>query len=171
MSVRTKDKTAIDVQRSAAAARSLVAELNTDDDNLRHDMVEGETDLFEAIAAAINEMDECDITIAGCKAKVSEITERISRTTRRAEKLRGLIEQAMVIAELPSVKLPTATLSVKSLPPKPLYVDESLIPAEYWEQPDPVLDRGKILSNFKTGKAIPGVSATNGTTSLQIRRA
>ena len=171
MSIRTKDRTALDVQRAADAARSLVDELNTNDGILRHDMIEGETGLFEAIEAAIAEIDECDIIVNGCQEKVSELSSRISRAARRSEKLRGLIEQAMVIAELPSAKLATATITVKTLPPKPHYADESLIPAEYWKQADPVIDRAKILAAFKDGTEIPGINATNGTTSLQIRRA
>lgn len=171
MTARHKDATAYDLTKATAAARSLVAALQTDDDALRHDMVEGETSLFEAVAAAIAEIDECDIIAAGCEAKIAECNSRKARVERRADKMRGLIEQALVIAEIPTMKLPTATITVKQVPPKPLYADESLIPAAYWKQPDPVLDRAAVNAAFKAGTDIPGVVATNGGTSLQIRRA
>lgn len=170
MSVRTKDRVALDVAKETQAAASLVAALASDDEALRHDMVEGETSLFEAIDAALAEIDECDVISAGCREKEAQFADRRKGRERRAEKLRGLIEQAMLIAELPSVKLTGATVTVKSLAPKPIYEDEAAIPAEFWKRPAPVLDRAAISQAIKDGRTIPGVSMTNGTTSLQIRR-
>ncbi len=170
MKARTKDAVSMDVVKNAQAAQSLVAALATDDDDLRHDMIEGETDLFEAIEAALAEIDECDVMAEGIAAKISQFQERKSRADARAVRLRGLIEQAMAIAELSSVKLCSATLTIKAVPPKPVYVDESLIPSAYWKQPEPVLDRKKVLEDLKANVEIPGASLSNGTTSLQIRR-
>lgn len=170
MSVRTKDKVAIDVVMATQAASSLVAALASDDETLRHDMVEGETSLFEAIEAALSEIDECDVIAAGCKEKEAQFSERRRGREARAERLRGLIEQAMLVADLPSIKLTGATITVKSTPPKPIYEDESAIPSEFWRQADPVLDRKKINDAIRDGKTIPGVTMTNGSTSLQIRR-
>lgn len=170
MGARTKDRVAMNVTHEMQAASSLIAALSTDDDTLRHDMVEGETGLFEAVEAAIAEIDECEIIGVGLDAKIGELEARKKRTEARVDRLRGLIEQAMLIAELPSMKLAVATLSVKAVPPKPIYEDEAAIPADYWRQPDPVLDRKKIAEAIKGGATIPGVSLTNGTTSLQIRR-
>lgn len=168
--VRLKDRIAYDVVRGTQAAASLIAELQSDDDALRHDMIEGETDLFEAVEAALAEIDECDVIAAGCKEKEAQFSERRRRSEARADRLRGMIEQAMSIAELPSVKLAGATLSLKSVPPKPIYEDEAAIPSEFWRQPDPVLDKKKIADAMKDGRTIPGVSMTNGSSALQIRR-
>ncbi len=168
---RLKDRIAYDVVRGTQAAAGLIAELQGDDDALRHDMIEGETDLFEAIEAALAEIDECDVVAAGCKEKEAQFAERRRRSDARADRLRGRIEQAMCIAELPSVKLAGATLSLKAVPPKPIYEDEAAIPSEFWRQPDPVLDKKKIADAMKDGRTIPGVSMTNGSSALQIRRA
>ena len=170
MSVRTKDKVSLDVVKATQAASSLVAALSSDDEALRHDMVEGETDLFEAIEAALSEIDECDVIAAGCKEKEAQFAERRRGREARAERLRGLIEQALLVADLPSVKLTGATITVKSTPPKPIYEDEAAIPSEFWRQSDPVLDKKKIAEAVKDGREIPGVTMTNGSTSLQIRR-
>jgi len=166
-----RDETADRLRRQAEAARGLVQELRADDDDdLRHDMAEGETDLFEAIDAALAELDECDVTAEGCAAKIAQMEARKKRTEARRERVRTLIEQAMLIAGLPSVRRPTATLSVRDVKPKPLVSDEALIPAEFWKQPDPVLDKKAIADADKAGRDIPGVTKTNGGTSLQIRR-
>lgn len=167
----TRDATADDLRRQADAARGLVASLRADghgdDEALLTDMVEGETGLLEAIAAAIAECDECDIMEAGIKNKQSELSARLKRATDRRERVRGLIEQAMLIADMRSIKLPTATLTVKDIAPKRIITDEAEIPAKFWKQPDPVIDR-KALSD--ADGEIAGTTFTNGTTSLQIRR-
>lgn len=168
---RTKDMVSANVVRETEAARDLIRALMLDDAELSHDMIEGETGLFEAVAAAIGEIDDCDVISAGCREKEAQFADRRARAERRVERLRGLIEQAMAVAELPTIKLPTATLTVKTLPPKPLIEDEALVPSEFWRQPDPVLDRAKINSAVKDGATIPGVTRTNGQVSLQIRRA
>lgn len=170
MNVRTKDTIAHDVARETQAAASLVAALATDDDVLRTDMVEGETGLFEAVEAALSEIDECELIAAGCKEKEAQFAKRRRGREARAQKLRGLIEQAMLVADLPSLKLTGATLTVKGIPPKPIYEDESAIPSEFWRQADPVLDNKAIAAAIKDGRIIPGVTMTNGSTSLQIRR-
>lgn len=168
----SRDITADQLRREAEAARGLLDSLRDDDDaQLRHDMVEGETGLLEAIDAALSEIDECDVTVDGCAAKLAQIEARKKRAENRRERVRALIEQAMLIASVPSIKLPTATLTVKEVKPRPLVTDEAAIPAEFWRQPDPVLDRKAISEAAKEGRDIPGVTLSNGGTSLQIRRA
>jgi hypothetical protein len=166
----TADPIAKGLNREAIAAASLMADLRTDDAELAHDMIEGETDLLEAIAAAIDEIDQCEIIAAGCKAKEDEIAKRRHRATARADRVRALIEQAMVLAEMPTARLPTATLTVKAFPPRPVVTDESLIPSTFWEPQPPKLDRRALNEAAKAG-AVPGVEMTNGSVSLQIRRA
>ncbi|WP_298623892.1 siphovirus Gp157 family protein [uncultured Zoogloea sp.] len=166
----TRDATAEALSRQSIAAANLLAELRTDDAELAHDMIEGETSLFEALAAAIDEIDQCEIIADGCKAKVEEIGKRRHRADARASRIRALIEQAMAMADLSSVRLPLATLSLKATPPKVVVNDESLIPSEFWAPQSPVLDK-KALNDAAKLREIPGVGKTNGGVSLQIRRA
>lgn len=167
----TRDAQADALKREAEAARGLLEELASDDAELNHDMTEGETGLFEAIDAALAEIDDCDVTVEGCKAKEAQLKERRQRAEKRQERLRTLIEQAMLIADLPTVKRPCATFTVKRRPPAPIVSDESAIPAKFWKQPEPVLDKKAISDASKDGEDIPGVSMSNGSTSLTIRRA
>lgn len=167
--VLTGSKVDRDLNKQSMAAASLVAELATDDAELLHDMVEGETGLLEAIDAAMDEMDHCDVIVEGCKAKVDQINKRKHRAERRRERLRALIEQAICMADLKTVTRPTATITVKDVPPKPFIDDESLIPTEFWKAQPPKLDRA-ALTKAAQERDIPGVSKTNGGISLQIRR-
>lgn len=166
----TYDAKAERIVREADAARAILDEIGRDDEALSHDTVEGETSLLEAIEAAIGEIDECQVVVTGCKEREDQFAARRKRSEARQERLRGMIEQAMVMVGLDNVKLSTATLSVAKVAPKPVITDEAEIPAIYWKQPDPVLDRTKINQDAKTAQ-IPGVSMSNGGTSLKIRRA
>ena len=163
------DPVQADLGRESVAAASLIADLRTDDAELAHDMVEGETDLLEALAAALDEIDECEVIAAGCKVKAEQITARGRRSEERAKRVRAMIERAMVTAGLPAVRLPTATLTVREIGPRPVIGDESLIPSEFWEPQPPKLDR-KALNAAAKDRVIPGVEMSNGSVSLQVRR-
>lgn len=158
--------------REASAARDLIKELRGDnfDEETTHDTAEGETSIMEAIDAALSEMDECSAIVAGCNAQCEVYQFRAAKFSARAERIRGLIEQAMVIADLPTVKRPTATISVKKTPPKPMVLDESLIPSQFFKPQPPKLDKAAINEAIKSGKTVAGVQMDNGGISLQIRR-
>ena len=158
------------VGREAEAASDLLASLRGDDEAVQHDMVEGETGLLEALEAAIIEMDDAEAIVAGCKDRIAVLSDRKAQAERRIERVRGLIEQAMHRVDLPSIRLPLATLSVKETAPKPIYEDEAKIPARFWKTGNPTLDRAAIKAALDEGETIPGVSKSNGGISLQIRR-
>jgi hypothetical protein len=164
------DMVAARVAREAEAARDLLRSLAEHDEETRHDMAEAETSFFEAIDAALTEIDSCAAIVAGCDAQLEMYQARKSKFQARAERLRGLIEQAMVFADVPSIRRPMATLTVKATKPAPIIADEAEIPARFWKPQAPKLDKAAINQAVKDGETIPGVSKTNGGTSLQIRR-
>lgn len=164
------DPLANKIRREADAARDLIAELAGHDDDTIHDMTEGETGLMEAIDAAILEMDECAVIVAGCKAQIETLDARAKKFEGRATRIKGLIEQAMTIADLPSAKRPLATVTVKKIPAKPIITDESKIPSRFFKAQDPKLDKAAINAAIKDGEKIEGVTMDNGGQSLQIRR-
>lgn len=164
------DPVANKLRREADAAKALIASLGDYGDEVIHDMAEGETSIMEAIDAALAEMDECAAIVAGCVAQADVYDLRAAKFKARQERIRALIEQAMLIADLPTAKRAAATVSVKKVPPKPVIADESLIPARFFKQPAPVLDRAAVTKAAKDGESIPGVQMDNGGISLQIRR-
>jgi hypothetical protein len=164
------DPIANTLRREADAARSLMQELAEYDDETRHDMAEGETSFFEAIDAALVEMDQCAEIVAGCDAQIAMYQARRGKFKDRADRVRGLIEQAMVIADISSIRRPMATLTVRATKPAPLVSDEAAIPSRFWKPQPPKLDKTAINQAVKDGETVPGVTMTNGGTSLQIRR-
>jgi hypothetical protein len=160
------------LNRQAVAAAELLAALGDDaqDDDLAHDMIEGETDFFEAVERVLSEIDECEIMQAGIKDMQKRLSDRLARVSGRADRLRGLIDQAFQMAEIKSHKFASATISTKTVPRKLIVTDESQIPARFYEPQPPKLDRKALLDAMKAGEGVPGADMSNGGTTIQIRR-
>lgn len=165
-----KDETQRELNREAMAAANLVRDLSSEDAQLNHDMIEGETGFFEAVEGALAEIDECDVMATGLKAHIEKLRERLARIERRAETVRGMIDQAFQVAEVKSHKFPTATITQKPVPPKLIVNDESQIPSEFFKPQPPKLDRKALLDAAKAGE-VPGAGLSNGGITIQIRRA
>ena len=159
------------LRREAEAARDLLIEIQAgDDETLAHDMVEGETGLLEAIDKALDEMVECDVLIGGLDKKLEELKTRKLFVEQRKQRIKGAIEQAMARAELSTARRAAATLSLRKVKPKPIIVNESEIPSEFWKPQDPKLDKAAVTKAAKE-RSIPGVEMDNGSISLAIRTA
>lgn len=163
--------------RQTEAAKRLIASLKEageiDDADLVADMIEGETGLQEAIEAALSEIDECEIVIIGLKAKEQAFEARRKATEDRADRIRAMIEQAMLATEQMSLRLPTATVSLRKTAPSLVVTNEADIPAKFWiqqERPAPKLDKKALAEALKSDEAVPGAMLDNGGFGLSIRR-
>lgn len=149
-------------------------QLGADDDaDLVADSLEGETNLLEALAVAIDEIDECEIHIVGLDEKIKAFDTRKKQKKDKAERIRALIEQALVATGQTSLKLATATLSLTKRPPQLVVADEADIPARFWveqERPAPKLDKKALADALKADEEIPGAALDNGSVSLTVRR-
>lgn len=161
-----------DLEREAQAAAALRAALatQTDDEDCIRDTIEGETDLEAGIANVLALITDDEVMLAGLKAKMEQFSTRESMFKRRLEACRAAIEQAMSIAGRDTIRLPDATLTVKRTPPKAIVTDEALIPSQFWKKQDPVLDKAALNAAARVNEEIPGVSISNGSLSLTIRR-
>lgn len=155
------------------AARDLLAVLRDQgDDELVADTIEGETDLLEALGAALDEIDDAEVLILGGKQKIEQIAGRVAMEEKRVDRLRAAIERAMALTEQDTVRLPTATLSITKRKPQPVIDNEADIPARFFTQPSappPKLDR-KALSEALASETVPGAHLDNGSISLTVRR-
>lgn len=165
------------LRRQTEAARDLLAGLrgegHDDDAELMADAVEGETNLLEAIGAALAEIDEAELLILGGKAKIEQFGSRVAAEEKRVERIRALIERAMVALDLPTLRLPTATLSIAKRKPGLVVADESAIPTRFFVQPPappPKLDKKALLEALNDNQVIPGAGLDNGSVSLTVRR-
>ena len=159
-----------DLDREIEAATDLLASLGDVCATMAHDMVEGSTDLMEAIDRALIAMDDAEAIAAGCDDRIAVFTERKRAATAQVARIRGLVEQALVRVDLNSARRPTATLTIKKRDPAPIITDEAAIPSQFWKQPAPVLDKKALNEAVKSGADVAGVSLDNGGFTLQIRR-
>ncbi|MDX0522988.1 siphovirus Gp157 family protein [Sinorhizobium medicae] len=165
------------MRRQTEAAKALLVDLRNqgadDDTDLVADTIEGETNLMEAIEEAIAELDECDVLVTGLKAKETEFEARRKAVEKRAERIRALIEQAMLATDQTSLKLPTATLSLTKRAPGLIVNSEADIPSRFFveqERPAPKLDKKALAAAIKAGEQVPGANLDNGSISLSVRR-
>nr|WP_309550667.1 siphovirus Gp157 family protein [Rhizobium rhizogenes] len=159
------------------AAKRLIQNLHdqglSDDAELVADSIEGQTNLAEALEEALSEIDECEILIVGLDEKIKAFDARKKMQADRAERIRALIEQALVSTEQKSMKLATATISLATRAPSLVIETESDIPARFWveqERPAPKLDKKALSAALKANESIPGATLDNGSVSLTVRR-
>jgi len=189
------------LSREIQAARAIVAGIRNmipeEDLSLLLDTLEGETNLLEAIDLALAEIDETEALISGLKEKESQFTARRRAMEERVRRFRGLIEQAMAVAEQERLRRPTATLTLRKLPIDVVVLSEADIPADFFvpqPPPPPKLDKKALKQALEAREAklsfaaslddpeervkalaaippIPGATLDNGGVSLQVRRA
>ena len=190
------------MHKSIEAAKSLRLDLarllNGEDEQALQDTFDGETTLDAEIRAAVLAIEEDEIFVTGIKEREAELKARRLRLEKRIEATRGLIEQAMTVADWTSLEMDIGTVSVGKAAPRIEIEDESEIPTQFWKRNDPTLDRaglGKVLRERKKaldaiGKlktpeertaalkkleeempSIPGCCLETGGVSLTIRRA
>jgi len=183
------------------AVRTLLKDVAAlaDDDALRLDAIEGETGFNEAVAQVLLSIDEDEIILAGIKARKVDLNTREARFKARMERKRALIERAMMDAEINTLQLPLATLSLVRRAPGVVVTDEAAIPSEYFVQPPappPALDTRALAARLRERAAaveaahalpspeerlaaleaagrrhppIPGATLDNGSASLTVR--
>jgi hypothetical protein len=161
-----------DLKNEAEAARSLIANLRDvldDDDQLTHDMIEGETALFDAAATAVARLSEVEGFAAAIDDRIKSLATRKQRLEAQAERIRTAILVAMGVAGLKKMELAIATISVRAVAPKVVIGNEADIPSTFWVPSDPRLDRKALLAALKDGATIPGATLSNGSETLSIR--
>jgi hypothetical protein len=190
-----------DLHRSIEAAKSLrfdLARMLAGDEQALTDTFDGETTLDAEIRAAVLAIEEDEIFVTGIKVREAELKNRRLRLEKRIEATRGLIEQAMTVANWPKLEMDIGTVSVGKATPRIEIDDESEIPTQFWKREEPTLDkagltkvlreRQKALDNVleisvpeERARAlaklneemppIPGCHIENGGVALTIRRA
>ncbi len=152
-----------------ASLKDTLATLGHDDPDLLLDMVEGETSLFDIFDRMLmgNVFDAS--SIEACEIAIDTIKARMERFKKRIESRRAMIEQAMMIAELPKVERPLATLTIQARAAQVIITDEAEIPARFWKASDPKLDKKALSDALKAGEDVAGATLSNKAPSLTIR--
>jgi len=157
------------IQGEAARALLLnIKDVVEDDAEMIETAIEGETNLKEAISAAVDRISECKAHALALESREKDLSDRRQRFLDQAERIRASILVAMGQAELRKLELPQATLSVRGLAPKVVVTDEALIPSKFWKAQDPKLDKKAILDALKAEETVLGAELSNGGETLSI---
>ena len=166
-----------DLRQQIEAARALVAEIFPfveNDDDARRDMIEGSTDLHEAIRGAVARIVEIGALEAGLKATLTQLKERLGRLERQDEAIRTAMLAAMEVGGLQRLETPLGLVTRKAVAPSVIVTNESDIPAEFWKRADPTLDKRALLAALKElppGEHIPGAELSNGGMTIALKLA
>jgi hypothetical protein len=159
--------------RETQAAKTLRAQLadilTGDDDDVLADMVEGETNLHEAIGNAIELLAGDSAAVVGIDDLIAKLTKRRDRFALRIDHTRTALSVALEQAGRKSFEHPVATLSLKVVPPSVTVTDEAAIPSKFWKSPPPKLDKKAVLAALKDKQEIQGAQLSNGGQTLQVR--
>jgi hypothetical protein len=139
-----------------------------EDEILRADMIEGETEAFDFLSMIVRKIGETKALAAGTDEYVKELRERSARLDRRVEGLRTLATRIMDTAQIKKAELPEATLSLRNVPPKLVVDDPENLPdiaCKFVRKPD----MDKIKELWTAEPFIAGVHMDNGGQSLTIR--
>jgi hypothetical protein len=170
--------------------------LTADDPDFFIDVLEGETNLLELIAALDASIIDDEILVDGAKATLEKLQARKRAAETRIELKRRLLAHTLQQIGLKTLRTPTATLTIAEASLKAIPVAPEEIPARWWKPQPPKLDqegltkavrarekalkeaealtdpeeRDRALAAVETlHPLIPGVTASNGGITL-IRR-
>ena len=139
-----------------------------DEDTLQ-DTLEGLSDLPEMIGAVVRSELEDRALAKGLKGRIAEMAERLGRFEERAGKKREMAREAMERADLQKITEPDFTVSLRSVQPPLVIVEEKEIPEEFWRPQPAKLDRQKLRLALGSPKGVPGAVFGNASRTLSVR--
>jgi hypothetical protein len=139
-----------------------------EDDQLRADMIEGETDAHEFLRIIERKRQEACVLASALDENIVLLTQRQERFRRREQAMRALAFKIMDAAAWKKRELPEATLSVRIGVPKVIITDDTLIPDDLWHiRREP--DKLTIKNMLTRGRPVPGTQLSNAEPTLSIR--
>lgn len=142
-----------------------------DDEQLKLDTLEGETDLFELVGRLLDRIEEEAGTMAALSEQIGDRQARKARSTAREKAYREAVMGLMLCAQLEKLTLPEATLSVRDTAAKLAINDPDAVPEEYTvSKPSPSMDLIKAAFSPDTGELPNWLRVEPPKPSLTIRR-
>jgi len=139
-----------------------------DDESLRADSIEAQTNALRIIERALAERQDADMMAGAVKTREMELSMRRGRFERKAEAMKTLIKNIMRAAKLDKLTLTEASISLTK--PRNSVEVHSVddLPQGYFKTVRQA-DRTAIKSALEQGEDIPGAFLVTGDTGLTIR--
>lgn len=139
-----------------------------DDDTLRADVLEGETNFHAVLTKLVNGERDADSLAKAVAARISDLQARKSRAERRKEAMRSLMFKLLKAAGVPRVPLAEATISIGKKSASVEIIDEAALPAEV-VRITTAPDKKAIADLLKAGTDVPGAKMGEAGEQLSVR--
>lgn len=139
-----------------------------EDDILRADFVEGETDAFAIISRALSERMEAETMVDAIKSREADMATRRVRFERKSDAMRSLIKGIMQAGDLSKLTLPEATLSISKPRVSVNVIDVNELPQGFYRT-ERKADKTALKQALEKGEVIPGAELSMGDETLTIR--
>ena len=137
-------------------------------------------DTFEGLAMEFEEKSEqCAIAMKNLEGEAEIIDKEIKRLTDKkktltnnADKIKRYIEKSMIASGIRKFQSPNKlfNFAIQKNAHSLDKVNEEFVPAEFWVQQDPKLDRAKLLAAVKANpEAFEGIATIKQTESIRIK--
>lgn len=141
-----------------------------EDEELRADTIEGETDAHRILSRIVNIERDANSMIGAIDERAKELAGRKARMTRRKDAMRALLLRLLKAADLQKVNLPEATISVSKGRAGVEITDEALLPdsvVKLKREPD----KTAIKAALDAGDEVPGAVLAVGRETVTVRAA
>ena len=140
-----------------------------EDEILRADMLEGETNIAEVVTSIHRMTEDAKALRDGTQERLDDLTARRNRFKQRVEFGRDLILKILDAAQVKKLELPEVTVSLRNNPQKLVGdFNPDLMPDEFVQITRSV-DRKKIREAIDAGREIPGFALSNAAPSLTVK--
>lgn len=139
-----------------------------DDEALRLDTIEGETNAYAIISRALEQRQEAEMMAGAVSSRMVEMTKRRGRFERKSEAMESLIKSIMKVANLPKLTLPEATISITRPRETVGIIDIDELPQGFFKTIRQA-DKAAIKDALAGGQDVPGAALVIGSEGLMIR--
>jgi hypothetical protein len=139
-----------------------------EDDVLRADMIEGETDAFKFLQDLEHKRQDACAMMDGIATRIDTLAQRSRRIDRREQAIRKMMHKILDAADLRKVELPEATISIRNGTPKVIIIEQNELP-DYYIRIKREPDKTLIGAALKAGSTVPGAALSNSEPTISIR--
>jgi hypothetical protein len=151
----------------ANAIREELAFMQIEEDII-HDTLEGECDIFECIDWLLNRLSQENCNIDALDAYIAKLKARKERLEASKERWRGILLMAVQATGEKSVKRAIGSVSVSNKPIGIATIDETLVPDDYFvTETIRKIDKARLKKDA-IANGVPGVLLDNGGQVLRI---
>lgn len=138
------------------------------DEELRADMLEGETNFHAVLTRIVNVERDADSLVKAVAGRISDLQARKARAERRKEAMRSLMFKLLKAAGVPRVPLAEATISIGRKAAAVEIVAEAALPRAYVRiSTSP--DKTAIKEALQAGKKVRGAKMGEAGEQLSVR--